>query len=219
VDEEERKEFFITRSLQALGVATLKEIVRYFGLNRWCHYIPDLKGQKGIDYLEKMAQEGMISEVKIEELPNRYWAISKEARGLSSSEKRPPKERVCLLSPFDNAIAQRERTRTFFGLTVKLEAYVAPAKREYGYFCMPILYGDRLVGRLDPKALRDKNILEIRSIYLEDPTIQFDQFLPLLADELISFAQFNHCSKVRVLRSIPNKYLRPLRRQLASRAK
>ena len=54
-----------------------------------------------------------------------------------------------------------------FGFRFRLEIYVPKAKREYGYFVMPILHGDRVVGRLDPAFDRKENVLRVRAVFAE----------------------------------------------------
>jgi hypothetical protein len=72
-----------------------------------------------------------------------------------------------LLSPFDPVIADRDRLRRLFGFDYRVEIFVPPSQRSHGYYVLPILEGDRFVGRLDPKLDRDRGVLEVRKLWWE----------------------------------------------------
>jgi uncharacterized protein YcaQ len=80
--------------------------------------------------------------------------------------------RAALLSPFDRLIHDRKRTVELFGFDYQLEMYKPAAKRRWGYFALPILYGDRLVGKLDATADRNAGVLRVDAIHQDVP---FDQ--------------------------------------------
>lgn len=77
--------------------------------------------------------------------------------------------RAALLSPFDRLVHDRKRTTELFGFDYQLEMYKPAAKRRWGYFALPVLYGDRLVGKLDAAADRKAGMLRVSAIHQDVP--------------------------------------------------
>ena len=95
-------------------------------------------------------------------------------------------ERVTFLSPFDRLIHDRDRTEALWDFFYRLEMYVPAAKREYGYYVLPILQGDRLVGRIEPVFDRREKVLDVKGLWwqpgqkpvdLEEPLASLAAFL------------------------------------------
>ena len=84
--------------------------------------------------------------------------------------------RTVLLSPFDGLIRDRKRMHDLFGFDYSLEMYKPRAKRRWGYYALPILHGERLVGKVDAAADRERGILTVNAIHEDEP------FTPELAD-------------------------------------
>lgn len=154
-------------ALRALGIATrdqIRDVVTY-----WMRRDLDAT-------LAALVQAGRISEVEVRgedgPLPGQWFIRVADLRTARAVDRRW-RGRTTLLSPFDNLIRDRARTQALFGMRVVLEIYTPEAKRRWGYFVMPVLRGDALVGRVDPRFDRARGVLEVRALHLE-PGVRLD---------------------------------------------
>jgi uncharacterized protein YcaQ len=195
-DDDELGRFFVRRGLSAYGVAQEKEIQVFLQPGAARDSIFQAAGREVIaKSLRELVDAGEVSPLKIKEDENsEYYALTETLEKTAHNQTAPAQ--VFLLSPFDNLIIQRDRTRRLFGFDYSLECYTPAPKRKYGYFVLPILWGDKLIGRLDPKADRKGKTLFIRSLMLEAGFNAFDEFLPSFVAKLSGFARFNQCDKV-----------------------
>ena len=95
-------------------------------------------------------------------------------------------------------VIHRERLLGLFGLDYRLECYTPAAKRVYGYFCLPVLFGDRFVGRVDCKAHRRERRFELLSVHVEAALLDLDEFRPAFAEALAALAGFCGCDRVDI---------------------
>lgn len=93
------------------------------------------------------------------------WAVADFEARIARLPDPPPGLRV--LGPFDPVIRDRRRLARRFGFDYRFEAFVPARQRVWGYYVLPLLEGDRFVGRIDPKLHRDEERLEVRSLYWE----------------------------------------------------
>jgi uncharacterized protein len=137
----EAAEFHVRRALAALGVARVQEL----------HYLQDTaRAEDGRAALRAMVEKGEAVRISIPDVKTPLYALR------SSLDLFTPIQRhaVRFLSPFDNLAIQRKRLEWLFEFDYVVEIYVPAAKRKYGYFVLPIQWGDRLIGRMDAKADR-----------------------------------------------------------------
>ena len=153
-------------ALRALGVATKAHIRGHFTRGKY----PDLE-----EILQQLETDGLIAEVRIAETgrkwPGTWYVHTADLPLLDDLEGGAWQPRTTLLSPFDNLICDRDRTEELFDFHYRIEIYVPKAKRRYGYYVMPILHGDRLIGRVDPKMDRKTRRLRINNVYVEDEAL------------------------------------------------
>lgn len=124
--------------------------------------------------------------------------------------------RLRILSPFDNSVIQRDRLRALFKYDYQIECYMPEAKRQYGYFCLPLLYRDEFIGRMDCKAHRQRRQLEIKSLHFEPHRFGDDAVVSAFADAIGNFCRFQGCESVSLTAVYPHRLAQPLHLALES---
>jgi hypothetical protein len=119
--------------------------------------------------------------------------------------------RMLILSPFDNSVIQRERLKALFQYDYQLECYVPAAKRQYGYFCLLLLYRDEFIGRMDCKAHRKTRHLEIKSLYFEAHNFDEDLVITAFLNAVTQFCHFQKCDSVSLTKVRPKHLNQRLR--------
>ena len=133
---------------RALGIGTAACFRDYFRLT----------GEHTRLALQTLVREGTLVPVDVPGWRGPVWMHAEAAmpRAIDANT---------VLSPFDSLIWRRERTAALFGFRFRLEIYVPPAQRRYGYYVLPYLYGDELVARCDMRADRAAGVLRVRSFF------------------------------------------------------
>ncbi|MCP4768044.1 MAG: winged helix-turn-helix domain-containing protein [Gammaproteobacteria bacterium] len=173
----------IDASLRAHGFATLVSMT----------YLR--KGQQLRESVKQQLQDRVEAGLLVSQPLGKSGAVYIDPELL---EARAPRSvaQLRILSPFDNLVIQRQRCREVFAYDYQIECYVPQTERQFGYFCLPLLYRDRLVGRIDCKAHRNSATLEVRSVHIEHAV--GEDFAELMSAALQSFARFNGCEQVDI---------------------
>lgn len=161
LSEQEIQYEAVQRSLRALGTANESEISWHFLRGRY-------RNMK--DTLKQLEAESKIQTVDITDGPlgkGARYIHSQDLQLLDELDSDNWEPRVSLLSPFDNLFCDRARTKLLFNFDYTIEIYTPPNKRKYGYYVLPILYGDKFIGRLDPLMDRKNERLFIKSVHAE----------------------------------------------------
>lgn len=151
------------------------------------------------DALNQMVSDGEVLQLSVGD--QSYFALPNSLELLGKPLAR---SKLKILSPFDNLLIQRKRMQVLFGFDYQIECYVPEAKRQYGYFSLPILWDGRLVARMDCKANRKTCCLHINHLVLEPWLKKIDAFASALQKELTSFMAFNSCSHFKLHRTSPS---------------
>ncbi|MCH2072171.1 winged helix-turn-helix domain-containing protein [Acinetobacter pittii] len=188
----EYAQYLFNNTLRAHGAFTWKQLV-HLKKN-------DLKETMRV-VLKEQIDAGVVSAIKLENGQTLYVDVAAIEQKVSTDFG------LKILSPFDNSLIHRDRLTSLFEFDYRIECYVPAAKRVYGYFCLPILYQDELVGRVDCKAHRSIKELEVISLHLEKTIKNMELFFFELEQELKRFAAFNQCSTIndKVIKLIHTK--------------
>lgn len=187
---EELAEHLVDTGLRAQGIVGASELV---------HLRRDNALRRAVlNILKEKEADGSLVKLVIAGAP--YHAVAERLERLV----RVARHHVRLLSPFDNALIHRRRTRNLHGFDYVLECYVEASKRRFGYFCLPVLFGDSFVGRADCKAHRDQGLFEVKHLCIEHPPRDMALFRDSFTTELKRIADWHNCPDVRITLTTPS---------------
>jgi len=210
----------IERSLHAMGAALELDLT---------HYLTYPRGATSARRaaLRSMLAEGAVTEIGVEGSKPRWLVLSRDLGALARAGRRPAAAQgTTLLAPFDSLLWYRDRVSRLFGFDYRIEVYTPGHRRVHGYYTLPILHRGQLIGRLDAKAHRPEQRLEVRHVHFEagpargEPAapgadaIDRDTALAELAEALRSLASFLGARRVTLDRVTPSRLRAPLARAL-----
>ncbi len=146
------------KAIRALGAATPQQIKQHYTRGRY----PNLP-----QVLKALEKDGKIARVQVEDQKGDWYVHADDLPLLDRIEAGEFAPRTTLLSPFDNLICDRKRTEQLFDFFFRIEIYVPADKREYGYYVLPILHGDRLIGRVNSNFDRKTETFSVANVYAE----------------------------------------------------
>jgi uncharacterized protein YcaQ len=180
---------FVLNTVKALGVTKAAWIADYFRLYK----------KVAQSVIEKLEKRGQLQTVQVEgwNVPGYFHPDQRDAIETAANGQIPI-SRTTLLSPFDPLVWDRARAQDLFNFTYQIECYTPAPKRKYGYFTLPILYNNALIGRLDPKAHRKEGIFEVKALHLEPGVIVDDKLVAEVKSALQACAAWHKTPQVIV---------------------
>ena len=197
---EERDRFWVARGAQALGVCTARQAGDY----TW------MKVSRSKPHVESLVKDGTLVPIQGQLANGKTADLLIHRDNLSLLQQAADgsfrAQRTTFLSPFDSLFWATCRDEMFWGFHQALEAYVPALKRVYGYFCLPILHKDRLVGRFDPKLERKNGTLRLKALYLEPGVEPDEELVAGVADSMRDFLAFHNAQNLVIERSQPDEF-------------
>ena len=193
--------YLIDSTMKSHGVATLEQIVH-------------LRGKAHV----KKEVQNILTEKVYSGSMEKHILYEKHAlfctKGTLDAVQEDTQDYLKILSPFDNAVIHRAKLKDVFNFDYKIECYTPKEKRVYGYFCLPILFNDAFVARVDCKAHRKEGILEVIHLHFEEVIVDMDVFTLLFSKEIKRYALFHGCHKIVLKDVSPSRYLDIIKSEL-----
>ncbi len=180
---------FVLSTIQALGVTKAEWIADYFRL-----YKADVNAA-----LKRLEKQGRLTKVEVEGWNAPGYIHPANRKHVEAAAKgKIPRSKTTFLSPFDPLVWDRKRALDLFGFDYKIEVYTPAPKRKYGYFTLPILYNNALIGRIDPKAHRKEGVFEVKALHFEPGVVVDDALVTELRSALKACAAWHKTPQVIV---------------------
>lgn len=189
--EAEYHDWYVLRRIGSVGLLWNRAGDAWLGMG-------DIKSRERTAALERLRKRGQVVAIDVEGVDPLLYARTEDWDGLRDSISRgatPP--RAAILAPLDNLMWDRRLVEELFDFTYVWEVYKPVAERLYGYYVLPILYGDRLVARFEPEK-RDGGALVIKGWWWEPETEPSDAMRSPLVDCFRDFMRYLDADTLRV---------------------
>ncbi|MFM7029870.1 MAG: winged helix-turn-helix domain-containing protein [Micrococcales bacterium] len=153
------RKILLTRAIDVLAVATVKDLNDYH--RQWGTY----QKAEFNRAMAELVEDGTLTPVKVEGWKEAAFIGARGSRELDAAPAGT--NPTTILSPFDPTVWNRDRAQRLFGFDYKIEIYVPQEKRQYGYYCLPILHNRNVVGRIDLKSDRQNSVLISQAAWAE----------------------------------------------------
>lgn len=146
-----------------------------------------------------LVTDGMLTELRVDGVKHPFYIATSNLPILLDYMDRPvPEENTRILAPLDNFLWDRKLTDELFGFEYRWEVYVPASKRQYGYYVLPVLRGNRFVGRIEMRTDKAERILNAESFWWEDGAERSRDCAKDVRACLRRFAAYNRCGKLKV---------------------
>ena len=187
-DEGETLDTLCSGALDRLGFATSGEISAFWDT---------VSSAEARDWCKAQLDQGNLEQIDVAHTDGKLRRVFARPETIEQAQEiAPGPGRMRVLSPFDPALRDRKRAERLFGFHYRIEVFVPAPKRIYGYYVFPLMEGERMVGRIDMKAKRDADRLQVTAVWPERDVKWSPARIRKLESELQRVARFAGLSQV-----------------------
>jgi uncharacterized protein YcaQ len=193
------RDWHVLRRIRSLGLAQTNSGENWGG-------IIGVKATERRIAINRLVERGDVTPIAIEDIPDRIlFAHTSDLTTLKTfSDRKPIKPGAALIAPLDNLIWNRRLIESLFDFSYRWEVYTPKVKRKYGYYVLPVLYGDSFIARLDPAFDKKKRVLTLQNWWWE-PGVKLDESMhSALLDCLNTFCNYLDAAQVVLSESVRN---------------
>ena len=181
----------VLRRIGAIGLLWNK------GSDAWLG-IQGLKAPLRERIFEELLRENRILEIRMEGIKESLYCHAEDAQLIAEIQKNETyKPRCEFLAPLDCMLWDRKLIRALFDFDYTWEIYTPPAKRKFGYYVLPILYGERFIGRIEAVSQTKTGVLQVKNIWYEEGVRKTKKLDHSIAMRIKKLAKFNECHTIQ----------------------
>ena len=189
-DEDDFNAWRVLKRIGAVGLLWDKNSTAFLGI--------DINAEKRKKILERLSSEGKIRAVNVEGIKQVFYYLSEDEPLMQSviSGQADLKPRMSFIAPLDPLMWDKALILALWDYQYSWEIYTPAVKRKYGYYTLPVIFGDRFAGRIEAVPDRKEGILTVRGLWWEPGVRQTKKLNAALDKTLKEFAAFNGCKSV-----------------------
>ncbi|MBE0601334.1 MAG: YcaQ family DNA glycosylase, partial [Firmicutes bacterium] len=193
-DEHDHRKWRVLRRIGAVGMLWNKNSDAYL-------FIRGLKAGERERVFKDLIAEDRLIELRVEGIKEPLYCRADDAPLLDiACAEDSLKPRCEFIAPLDCMLWDRKLILALFGFAYTWEIYTPPAKRKYGYYVLPVLYGERFIGRIEAVADTKSGTLQVKNFWYEDGIRQTKELARAVDRRIKQFAKFNECGQIADMR-------------------
>ena len=187
-DEDAFTDWRVLRRIGAVGMMWNRRSDAWLGI--------EMTPQSREESFERLQRNGEITGIEVDGIRFPLYILSGDLPLMETviSGQADTKPRLEFLAPLDPMLWDRKLIEALWGFRYSWEIYTPAAKRQYGYYTLPVIYGDRFIGRIEPRADRKTGTLTVNGLWMEPGVRQTKTLTGRIDAAVRRLARFNSCS-------------------------